>query len=287
MNSACYATAIFLAILAVLVVPDEALAWGPGVHQAISGFLLGNLDLLPPAVAGLLAQHPQAFLYGGLSADFLVGKGSRFKPGHSHNWESVDRLLEVARTGTIATYALGYLAHLAADVVAHNHYVPGVLARTRRHGALTHLYVEMQADSRLTGGLVRQGRALGPLQREADRLLILALHKEPLVFRCGKGIFQGAMHVSQAPAWNRSLRLAQRLLPLPDNRANLVGMFTLSLRAALDALASPGRTVLRRFDPIGSANLAEVKRGLGGSYPVDPRLKALPPLPGPALDRVA
>lgn len=264
--------------------PGEAFAWGPGVHTAVSRFVLANLDLLPHGVSALLSQFPQAFLYGSLSADFFVGKGTRVKPGHSHNWSSGSKLLTAADSPHLKVYAFGYLTHLAADVVAHNFYVPNVLARAPYASNFWHVYVEMQADSRLTGGLNLRTTVPRRTQRGADKALVAALEKNRVSFMLRKRLFRSSMGVAKMHAWNRSLRLAQRMFPLPDDPDYLRSMFDMSLRATLDILRDPEGSPVRDMDPIGSANLAQVKT-LGRiarseeCFVFDPKLTGLAKLP--------
>lgn len=258
--------------------PGEALAWGPGVHTAAARFVLANLDLVPSAVAALLTQFPNTYLYGCLSADFFVGKGTRVRPGHSHNWESAVRLSQAADCEQLQVHALGYMSHLAADVVAHNLYVPDVMVRTSLPANLAHAYVEVQADSRLTGGHGLTGRLSRPSQRMVDRSMVQALDKNVFTYLCRKRMFRGSVRLAGLRGWNRSLRFAQRVLPLPDDRADLDSMFELSLRAVLDVLRSPAGSALFTLDPIGSANLARARKRLEAS-PVDVCLLDLPHLP--------
>ena len=274
---------LLCALAALLAMPADALAWGPGVHTAAARFVLANLDLLPAHVAGVLAQFPNSFFYGCLSADFFVGKGTRVRPGHSHNWDAADRLLEAAHTPQLMSHALGYASHLAADVVAHSIYVPGVLASTHLPSGPTHVYIEMQADSRLTGGLGRAGKLSRRLQRTVDRSMVCALEKNPLSYQCRKRVFCSGERLSCLPGWNRSLMLAQRLMPLPDGRHDLDEMFTLSLRSVLDVLRDVHGTTLRGFDPIGSRDLALAKHGVRPV--VHPCLSELPALPGADLQQ--
>ncbi|GFK94676.1 hypothetical protein NNJEOMEG_02523 [Fundidesulfovibrio magnetotacticus] len=274
---------LVVSFLAVLLSPEEAFAWGPGVHTAAARFVLANLDLLPQAAAAVISQHPRTFLYGCLSADFFVGKGVSVKPGHSHNWQSAQSLLDAARTRQLKAHALGYLSHLAADVVAHNLYVPQVIARTALHNNLAHVYVEMQADSRLTGGLGRAGKLSRPSQKLVDKSLVETLRKNPLAYVCRKGVFQGSARLGGLRGWHRSLRFAQRVMPLPDEACSLEGMFELSLRSVLEVLRDPRGAALLDFDPIGSRNLALARRGQSP----EPLPLRLPSLPSPVLQDVA
>jgi len=270
--------ATLAAILLLFVLPGDALAWGPGVHTAAARFVLANLDLLSPAVADMLARHPLTFRYGCLSADFFVGKGTRVKPGHSHNWESARRLSDAADTPQLAAHALGYCCHLAADVVAHNVYVPNVIADTAIPGSLTHVYVEMQADSRLTGGFGLGGKLAGRAQRAVDRSMMQALDKGAIGYYCRKRVFRGGVGLSGLRGWNRSLMFARRVMPLPDGGdTTLDEMFDLSLRCMLDVLHRGFGSVLTSFDPIGSRNLARAKRHVHAD--LDARIADLPRLP--------
>ena len=115
------------AFVTLALMPDQALAWGPGVHLALGNSVLSNMGCLPPLVAALLGRHRDAFLYGCLSADIFIGKGTNIKPGHSHNWVTGFKLLKSAQDARVLAYAYGYLSHLAADVVAHNYFVPKAL----------------------------------------------------------------------------------------------------------------------------------------------------------------
>lgn len=281
---------VFVAIgcimcLGAVLAPGEAWAWGPGVHTVAARFVLANLDLLPHGVAAILAQHPQTYLYGCLSADFFVGKGTKNKPGHSHNWEAAARLIRVARTPQLAAHALGYASHLAADVVAHNFYVPGVMARMSGPATLSHVYVEVQADSRLTGGHGLGSRPSRPTQRLLDRNLAAALGKNAFATVCRKRVFSGSLSLSVLPGWNRSLRLAERLLPLPGGPASLEEMFSLSLRAVVDVLSRNLDSTLTGFDPVGSENLRLARRH--HTVDLDERLLSLPGLPRAPFQEVA
>jgi len=97
------------------------------MHLALGNQILNNLHLLSASVAEILAANAQAFRYGCLSADILVGKGRRLTPTHCHSWQAGLRMVHTVFDPRLQAYAYGYLSHLAADVVAHNYYVANVL----------------------------------------------------------------------------------------------------------------------------------------------------------------
>lgn len=253
---------IFLTIFIVAVaalIPDDALAWGPGVHLALGNSVLAHLGCLPPLVAGLLARHQNAFLYGCLSADIFIGKGTSFRLGHSHNWVTGFKLLKSAGDPRVTSYAYGYLTHLAADVVAHNYYVPNTLWTMPSGGKISHVYVEAQADQRF---VLERESALALFRRpnrDTDGTLLSAMEKKRLPFLLKKQILKGSLHVTGSKEWGYSLRLADRLLPWAQPHQQLDEMFTLSRNLVFDFLADPMASVAVSFDPIGSHNLRTVR----------------------------
>ena len=133
-------------LLFLVLLPEQAVAWGPGVHLALGSQVLASVQYLSSVVASAICAYPQVFLYGSLSADIFIGKGCRFTPTHSHNWSLGFDLLKGAESPRQQAYAYGYLAHLAADVIAHNYFVPNMLDILPMPEKMAHVFVEMQAD---------------------------------------------------------------------------------------------------------------------------------------------
>lgn len=273
------------ALLAFLFLPaSEARAWGPGVHLAAADYLLKNLGLLPAMAAHILAADPRGFLYGALSPDIFLGKGCRVKPAHSHNWDTALALRDQADTLHLAAHALGYLTHLAADVVSHNYYVPNLLACMPVGGRLPHMYLEMQADAWVDwdASFVRELLVLGP--EPADSSMVRATGKNRALFLLRKRLYRSGFHFWDLGLGERSLRLADRAIPVLGNREFLHRMFDLALDLATHALQDPEGSPVYGFDPIGSRNLGRAarltqrqrrtfwRRAPGRAFPVDPAL---------------
>jgi hypothetical protein len=249
---------ITLAVIAALL-PVQAFAWGPGVHLALGNSVLANLSCLPPLLGGLLSHHREAFLYGCLSADIFVGKGTNFQPGHSHNWVTGLKLLNSAKEPRVTAYAYGYMTHLAADVVAHNYYVPNTLWTMPSGGKISHVYVEVQADRSFE---TERESALGLFRKpnkDTDRTLLSAMEKKRLPFMFKKQLVKSSLLVTGFKEWGTSLRLADRILPWSKPSRHLDEMYDLSRRVVFDLLADSKNTVAYTFDPIGSRNLRLVK----------------------------
>lgn len=278
--------ALILAGLFVILMPDQALAWGPGVHLALGNAVLANLGCLPPLLAAILSRHREAFLYGSLSADIFIGKGTRIKPGHSHNWVTGFKLLKSAPDPCVAAYAYGYLTHLAADVVAHNYFVPNALAAIKSGSNLSHVYVEAQADRRFR---TEQETALNLLRmpnRVQDDTLLMAMDRRRLPFLVKKQLLKGSLSVTGRKSWTGSLRLAERLLHSSRVNRQLDDMFSLSENLVFDFLCGPDRSPAVAFDPIGSGNLRRVRDMRLNRRDMQPFVpdESLLAIPRPAVD---
>ena len=114
----CFLFCFSAFLLADLLLPQQALAWGPGAHMAAGNWILQNLSALSGTAVAALMHYPGQFLYGAPSANIFIGKGSKAKKGHNHNLESGFTLLTNAKDLSKLSYAYGYLVHLAADTVA-------------------------------------------------------------------------------------------------------------------------------------------------------------------------
>lgn len=279
-----------LSLALVLAWPTDALAWGPGVHLALGNMFLSNPSLLAAPVATALAAHPNAFLYGSVAADIFIGKGVRQVAGHSHAWE-VGRVLSRATDGrAMAAFAYGYLAHLAADVAAHNYYVPNQLAVAPLRGKMSHVYLEVQADAQVEWDRRQAMRLFSRSRRPQDLALLGELGKHKISFLLKKSVYKESVSLSGRRQWSDLARRAARLLPLPENEVHLARMLDLSQALVADVLAHPVRAAAFGFDPIGAENQAAVRsmgRRVSGRYaharlvedlpfPVDAVLAELP-----------
>lgn len=138
---------LIISAAVVGVLSADAMAWGPATHVKLGCDLLGQLQLLPAAVAAILAANRKSYLFGNIAADVVVAKRlSRIKQ-FCHHWQTGFAILDDARTDSGRAFALGYLSHLAADTVAHSKFLPRQMTVTRTTMSFGHLYWELRADS--------------------------------------------------------------------------------------------------------------------------------------------
>jgi hypothetical protein len=247
---------LIMTVAAVLLSGAPVFAWGPGVHTALCNTLLSHLGLLAPAVAELVAGRADIFRYGCLSADIFIGKGSAYRPGHSHNWATGLRLLESAKSDQLKAFAYGYLTHLAADVVAHNYYVPSMMLKAPKGGVAGHVLVEMQADAHIEWCGIKAGRNFFPRRRDAEAVLLSAVRQtKKTPFRIKKGLYQGGLFLCKAAPKGRSAAFLERLLPINGNAEYLQAMLDTSLSLIVHVLRDPQGSPVLKHDPIGEKAL--------------------------------
>jgi hypothetical protein len=190
-------------VLVALVLLVASHAWGPGNHLEFALRVLRARRKLAPEPARLLRQERAAYLYGNIAADIINFKGYGGHYNHCHRWTIVRDMRARAESPAEEAFALGYLSHLAADTIAHNHYVPYHLARYARSKGLGHLYWEMRADGFVPDAhwrivtRLKQDRSLDAL----DRLVNESVPRKALSMGANKLLFNHVLLISERDQW--------------------------------------------------------------------------------------
>jgi len=188
-----------LVLLLCLLAP-----WGPGHHLEFAERVWRRRrEMLPRDVAILLAEEHDAYLYGNLAADIINFKAFGGAYSHCHRWAIIEEMRELSRSPREEAFVAGYLSHLAADTIAHNHFVPYHLACYARTKSLGHLYWEMSADrfvpeERWTIVTALKSRVE---LTELDQLVNRTVHKKALSMTTNKLIFNHVLLVSERERW--------------------------------------------------------------------------------------
>ena len=250
-----------LGVLAVAALPSEAWAWTPGTHIFLGEVVLRALAHLPGGVAELLAAFPYDFLYGSIAADTSIAKKYAPAGRHCHSWNVGFEIHERAGDEPLRAFALGYLAHLAADTVAHNYFVPRYLAITSSTNALGHSYWESRFETHLGERFSRRAREVilldhGRSDEHLDRIL------SPTIFSTStnRRIFRGMVYVTDTESWQRIFQLASERsrwdLTDPDVGRYLVRSF----EYIMDLLRRFHAAEAFALDPAGEEPLRMAKR---------------------------
>lgn len=195
-------------VLLLALTPALAHAWTPGTHILLGEAVLRSATLLPPSIAELLQAFPYDFLYGSIAADTSIAKKYARFGRHCHHWYVGLEILDRARDETLKAFAYGYLSHLAADVVAHNWFVPHQLAVTSSTSAIGHSYWESRFEAHLGAQHSRRAHEIILLDHarsddHLDRIL------SPTIFstHTNRRIFRGMVRVTDADSWQRIFAL--------------------------------------------------------------------------------
>jgi hypothetical protein len=257
-HRALVALPLSAAAILVLAWPSDALAWGPLAHLSFSAQALAGAPALQPALRGLLQEFTDAFLYGSLAADIVVGKNMARYLFHCHNWRVGFNVYQKARPGAEQAFALGFLAHLAADTVAHNYYVPFKTVASFHKASTGHAYWELRYDQKMDRTLPRVARRVSRRQfRAHDRFLARNLPRASVLpFGVSRQLF-GSLLASAATGQFQNLsRLAlapERKLVLEPDLVEETN--ALAVSAILGVLTEGERSRAARADATGARNL--------------------------------
>jgi hypothetical protein len=245
-----------LAALFLIVLPSDALAWGPGFHLQLGTSVLANLALLPQSVAAIIGAYANDFLYGCIAADITVGKKYTPYMKHCHRWHVALALLANAATESRKACAYGYLSHLAADTIAHSYYVPLNIMKSYQSAVLNHAYWEVRFDSFTPPEIWKSGHKVALENfKDNDDMLRQEIANTLFSFGTNKKIFNSILIVSRLEKWQQlisAMNDASRF-QLADAETDMFSR--LSEQAVMETLAAPDASPWLSSDPTGEEAL--------------------------------
>lgn len=248
---------ILIIAVASLLIPDQALAWGGGMHLQLGVSVLDNLSALSPDLAALLAANPRDFLYGCISADITLGKKFTDSMLNCHRWRIGQKVLQAGRTDSERACAYGYLCHLAADAVAHNYYVPYKIMRSFATVTMKHAYWEMRFETFVAREIWETAQDVCRSdQRANDALMRRVLTNTIFSFGTNKRIFNSIMLLSRLDRWQKVMQT------LSDNSRYVLAesdrdeYLKLTEEAVFGFMQHPQDSELLLIDPTGERALS-------------------------------
>ncbi|HET7458243.1 MAG TPA: zinc dependent phospholipase C family protein [Gemmatimonadaceae bacterium] len=249
------------ALVLIALLPAAAYAWTPGTHIFLGEAVMRSLHWLPAPIAELLRAFPYDFLYGSIAADTSIAK--KYVPAgrHCHSWNVGFEIYDGARDEPLRAFSLGYLAHLAADAVAHNYFVPRQLAVTSSTAALGHSYWESRYETHLGERFARRAKEVILLDHSRsdehlDRIL------SPTIFstNTNRRIFRGMVYVTDTESWQRIFQVVKEnsRWDLPEHE--VAGYAARSFDYILDLFNRMDRSEAHALDPSGDEPLRLAKQ---------------------------
>jgi hypothetical protein len=249
---------ILIAVLMLLLItPDQAFAWGAGFHLQIGSTVLNNLQALKPALATLLSEYPQDFLYGCIAADITIGKKFTSYLQHCHRWPVGLKVLHSARSRKQEACAYGYLTHLAADTVAHNYFVPYKIMRSFSSMTMKHAYWEIRFENFIDKEIWEIGKKVCQEHYRAnDELLRQVLSDTIFSFGTNKRIFNSILLLSRLEKWQAMLKTVSDSSSYTLEDTDRQEYTALSEEAVFDYLNNREKSRYFLADPTGERALA-------------------------------
>ena len=250
-----------IAIVAIAATPSVAHAWTPGTHIFLGEAVIRSLSLIPGPIAEIIAAFPYDFLYGSIAADTSIAKKYAAAGRHCHSWNVGLEIYEEAKPEAMRAFGLGYLAHLAADTVAHNYFVPHQLAITSTTTALGHSYWESRIDTHLGERFSRRAREIILLDHSEsdghlDRILSPTIFSTPT----NRRIFRGMVYVTDTESWQRIFQMVSEKSRWDLANAEVSAYMVRSYDYIIDLLNRFDSAEPYKLDPAGLLALREAKR---------------------------
>ncbi|MBA3656734.1 MAG: zinc dependent phospholipase C family protein [Gemmatimonadaceae bacterium] len=253
--------AFLIAVVAIALTPSTALAWTPGTHIFLGEAIIQSLSLLPPHIAGLLSSYPYDFLYGSIAADTSIAKKYAAAGRHCHSWNVGMEIHDGAKDDPMRAFGLGYLAHLAADSVAHNYFVPHQLTITSSTAALGHSYWESRFDTHIGEKYSRRAREVILLDHarsdeHLDRILSPTIFSTPT----NRRIFRGMVYVADTESWQRVFHMVSEKSRWDLTGEEVEGYVKRSFDFIVDLFNRFDKADTFALDPAGEVALRDAKR---------------------------
>lgn len=250
-----------VALIAIAATPSTAHAWTPGTHIFLGEAIIRSLSLLPSSIAEMIAAFPYDFLYGSIAADTSIAKKYAAAGRHCHSWNVGLEIYDEAGPEPMRAFGLGYLAHLAADTVAHNYFVPHQLAITSTTAALGHSYWESRIDTHVGERFSRRAREIILLDHSAsdghlDRILSPTIFSTPT----NRRIFRGMVYVTDTESWQRIFQMVSEKSRWDLPQTEVGAYMTRSYDYIVDLFNRFDGAEPYSLDPAGLDALREAKR---------------------------
>src|SRR5437773_960116 len=240
-------------LLALMLTPAIAHAWTPGTHIFLGEAIMRSLALLPASIAEMLSAFPYDFLYGSIAADTSMAKKYAAAGRHCHSWNVGLEIYGEAKTKRMRAFGLGYLAHLAADSVAHNYFVPRQLAITSTTTALGHSYWESRFDTHIGERYSRRAREVilrdhSASDEHLDRILSPTIFSTPT----NRRIFRGMVYVADTESWQRIFHLVEEKSRWDLSESEVGTYMIRAFDYIVDLLTRLDRAEPYKLDPAGT-----------------------------------
>lgn len=255
-----FLVAFSVGVSGILFLPDHALAWGVGVHIGHGTYILKHLNLIAPEIATILEAYSYDYLYGCMSADIFIGKGTKKRWDHCHNWSVGKKMLSIASSYESIAFVYGYLTHLAADIISHNYYIPTQLYMTSSTKRIGHIYWEFRSDEYVDKSIWKTAKTvIGRHNHHNDEFLQEVIKRKLISFKVKKRIFSQSVKVNDLTLWRKAVAVVSKKSRWELDGNYIEELNRHSLNLIIDFLRKGEKAICFKYDPVGSDTLASAK----------------------------
>ncbi len=234
--------------------------WGPGVHLHLANKVLE--EDIDSEAKEIIRANRKHFLYGNVSPDITLGKKYiKDLEKHCHKWETAFKIFQNAKDDRQKALGYGYLTHLAADVIAHNHYIPRELLVGRGLRTFLHTVLEIKVDMTIykeTYDIIKE--MLEEDFKEEDNFLKENISKAILPFGVNRKIFEYSLKSSKSKYMYRAFRIFGNYENWrEENKKMLMKYHEVSYKLMLEILKNMENSEIIKYDPNGEKNINESK----------------------------
>jgi len=248
---------VFLfAVVAWILIPQTAWAWGPITHVDYANEALQNLAVYGGTVKALLSEFPWDFLYGALAADITIGKDYVDYIHNCHNWRVGFLILNEASDDRQRSAAFGYLSHLAVDIVSHNYFVPYKTIFSYPTRTLGHVYWEMRFDSQRPKKIWTLAKKISEMEfSHNDALFERMLRRTIFSFRTNRRIFKSVLTLHKLRQWRTMMERIHDVSRFQLTAADIEDYRSLAVESVVAFLKDPENAPCTKVDPTGEAKI--------------------------------
>ncbi len=238
---------------------SDAVAWGPIAHIDFAHTALQNLAAYAAPVKALLMRFPYDFLYGALAADITIGKDYVDYVYNCHNWRVGFLIFNEARergSERQQASALGYLSHLAVDIISHNYFVPYKTLFSYSTRTLGHVYWEMRFDAKRPKKMWGLARELGKMNFDHnDELFERMIRKTLFSFKTNRRIFRSVLTLHRIRHWHAVMEKVHEQSRFKLTDRDIEDYQGLAVASVTEFLKDPEKAPCTKVDPTGEAKL--------------------------------
>ncbi len=214
-------------------------------------------------VKDLLTRYPFDFLYGALAADITVGKDYVDYVYNCHNWRVGFLILNEAKESgdeRQQAAALGYLSHLAVDIISHNYFVPFKTIRCYPTLTLGHVYWEMRFDSKRPKKIWNLAQKISEMEfSHNDALFERMLRRTLFSFKTNRRIFRSVLTLHKLRHWKIMMEKVHEGSRFKLSDKDIEDYRSLAVESVMTFLKDPEKAPCTKVDPTGEGKLLYAK----------------------------